>query len=161
MLHNSPWCFVLTEASMQNAFIPFHFNEVTLFLCFLNVSQDNCDGFLLCSLNRRFRIEISRCNSCVIHGNWSSLMYFFLSGACLSNTSLYRVSQKKLMPFQIQISHEFHYGLFPETGLLKFKLASFPVEDKMHNVLAVQDLSETRQNQKQDNTTDPWEFNEP
>ena len=30
----------------------------------------------------------------------------------------------------------------------------------MHNVLAVQDLSETRQNQKQD-TTDPWEFNEP
>ena len=28
-------------------------------------------------------------------------------------------------------------------------------------VLAVQDLSETRQNLKQDNTTDPWEFNEP
>ena len=23
---------------------------------------------------------------------------------------LYRVSKKKLMPFQIQISHEFHYG---------------------------------------------------
>ena len=27
-----------------------------------------------------------------------------------SLTGLYRVSKKKLMPFQIQISREFHYG---------------------------------------------------
>ena len=39
---------------------------------------------------------------------------------------MYRVSQKKLMPFQIQISHEFHYGLFPETGAIEIQTSIIP-----------------------------------
>ena len=59
------------------------------------------------------------------------------------------------------MTHSKQHRVSKKLVLLKFKLTSFPVEVKMHNVLAVQDLSETRQNLKQDNTTDPWEFNKP
>ena len=93
LLQNSPWCFVFTEASTQKVFIALRFKDVILLRCFLNASQESCVGFLLCSLNRRFRYEISRCILGVIHGNWSPLTCFLFSGACSSNTLLYSLVQ--------------------------------------------------------------------
>ena len=60
------------------------------------------------------------------------------------------------MPFQIQISHEFlKVYSFLQFDRRKTKSNS-PWKLKCI-ILAVQDLSETRQSQKQDNNTDPWE----
>ena len=77
LFQNSPWCLVFVDASMQNAFNPFRFKDVTLFICFLNSSQEVFVGFFACFLNNRLRREISRWICGVIQGNWSPLTRFF------------------------------------------------------------------------------------
>ena len=52
---------VFVDASMQNAFNPFRFKDVTLFICFLNSSQEVFVGFFACFLtidyDAKFRVE--------------------------------------------------------------------------------------------------------
>ena len=61
LFQNSPWCLVFVDASMQNAFNPFRFKDVTLFICFLNSSQEVFVGFFACFLtidyDAKFRVE--------------------------------------------------------------------------------------------------------